>query len=362
MKITEIVDKHMPSISEWMEKIDLKNIENFRSEDNNKRDRLEILHEVIGLQYDRPEKLLATDITNNTSLFLDILKRVGDEKCALRLVPLSPELPKLRVRGKTLKENLIWFNEQRIDPTKYKVEVIPHNDDTTYSAIFVSTDKGIWGEIAYGPHWQLTQGFYEKPPATFLFDFTKWNFYNSNEEIESLAKEAVKRITVYDDIKQLTLKQKLNAEFASQGYLKGYFEFVVWPNSGISFIDYNRLLEKMLIAPKLDMDKENNSSYNGICASPGKVNGKAKIVLDSKNDVFSEGEILICPMTTVDYLPLMKKAGGIITQQGNILSHAAIVARELKKPCLVGVKDIMLKIKDGQNITLDADQGQIILN
>ncbi|MCX6780313.1 MAG: hypothetical protein NT034_04015 [Candidatus Magasanikbacteria bacterium] len=50
MKITEIIDKNMPSISEWMEKIDLKNIEEFRTEDNNKRDRLEILHKIIGLQ------------------------------------------------------------------------------------------------------------------------------------------------------------------------------------------------------------------------------------------------------------------------------------------------------------------------
>lgn len=358
MKITEIIDKNMPSISEWMEKINLENIEEFRTEDNNKRDRLEVLHKIIGLQYDRPEKLLATDIVNKTPLFLDILQRVGDEKCALRLVPVLPGLPKLRVRGKTLKENLLWFHEQKINPVNYKVEVIPHNDDTTYSAIFIVTEQGVYGEIAYGPHWQLTQGFYEKSPAIFLFDFNNWHFFGANEEIKLLAKEAVNKITVYDDIKQTELKQAIAAEFVSQGYLRGYFEFVVWPNAGISFIDYNRLIGKIFTIP--NFNKEQNISSNGICACPGKVRGKAKIVGDLKNANFSKGDILVCSMTTVDYLPLMKKSAGIITAQGTILSHAAIVARELKKPCLVGVKDIFEKIKDGEMITLDANNCQIL--
>ncbi|EKD42921.1 MAG: hypothetical protein ACD_72C00532G0001 [uncultured bacterium] len=67
-------------------------------------------------------------------------------------------------------------------------------------------------------------------------------------------------------------------------------------------------------------------------------------------------------MTMIDYVPLMKKAAGIITAQGSILSHAAIVARELGKPCLVGVKNILTEIKDGQNITLDANNGRVIIN
>ncbi|MCX6780314.1 MAG: PEP-utilizing enzyme [Candidatus Magasanikbacteria bacterium] len=289
---------------------------------------------------------------------MDILQRIGDEKCALRLVPLLPALPKLRVRGKTLKENLLWFNEQKINPADYKVEVIPHSDETTFSAIFIVGEQGIWGKIVPGPHWQLTQGFYEEPPATFIFDFTNWHFSGASEEIKLLAKEAVSKITVYDDIQQMELKQTVDAEFVSQGYLKGYFEFVVWPKLGISFIDYNRLVGEIFVIPNLGIEKTSTSS--GICASPGKAQGKAKIVLDLKNTTFSEGDILICPMTTVDYLPLMKKCSGIITAQGTLLSHAAIVARELKKPCLIGVKDIFEKVKDGDMITLDADNCQII--
>jgi pyruvate,water dikinase len=102
------------------------------------------------------------------------------------------------------------------------------------------------------------------------------------------------------------------------------------------------------------------NSINGTCASPGTATGQAHLVIDPKNCDFKDGEILICHMTTIDYVPLMKKAGGIITEQGNILSHAAIVARELNKPCLVGVKGIFDQIKDGDKIILDATNGQII--
>ena len=91
----------MPSITEWMEKINLPNLDEFRQEDNNKRDRLEILYKILNLVYDRPEKMMASDIVNQTDKFKDILNRKGDEKCALRLVPTISGLPKLRIRGKT---------------------------------------------------------------------------------------------------------------------------------------------------------------------------------------------------------------------------------------------------------------------
>ncbi len=360
MKITEIIDQKMPSITEWMEQINLDDIEKFRQEDNNKRDRLEILFDVIGLQYDRPEKMTATDIVEKTDKFLDILERKGNEKCALRLVPIVSNLPKLRVRGKTLRENLVWFNEQKINPANYKVEVIPHNDDTEFSATFLINDFGIFGEIVPGPHWQLTQGFFTSAPIIFNFDYKDWNFSIKNQTAEELTKQAMQMLLVPDEKKQI-LQNKLNTEFSPLGHIKGYFEFVVWPDNGISFIDYNRILYNLLKDAKPNYYNF-NSTLSGICANTGKVTGTAKIISDPHNTDFSDGDILICEMTMIDYVPLMKKAAGIITAQGSILSHAAIVARELGKPCLVGVKNILTEIKDGQNITLDANNGRVIIN
>ncbi|MBS3175403.1 pyruvate, water dikinase [Candidatus Woesearchaeota archaeon] len=65
-------------------------------------------------------------------------------------------------------------------------------------------------------------------------------------------------------------------------------------------------------------------------------------------------------MTSIDYLPLMNKALGVITSRGGILSHAAIVCRELNKPCIVGVGNLINELKEGDYICLNADKGEII--
>lgn len=93
-------------------------------------------------------------------------------------------------------------------------------------------------------------------------------------------------------------------------------------------------------------------------ASNGKTKGEVVILLKPKK-INIQHKILICPMTTIDYLPLMQKAKGIITEQGTLLSHAAIIARELKKPCVVAVKNITKLLKTGDKIVLDANQGII---
>lgn len=360
MSITEIMDNKMPSLTEWLEQAGVADTTAFRQEDNDKRDRLEVLYQITGLVYDRPAKFSARELKNRTSNFLDFLATDGEKLCALRLIPLSADMPKLRVRGKTLNENLTWFDAQNIDVDKYKVEVVPHNGADKYAAIFLINEQGVIGEIVSGLHWQLTQGLYETPPIYFNFDFINWHFSSQDEEAQKWVKKAVTSLQI-EKTKQNSIQQKFTADFTDQGYLKGYFEFVVWSDDQLIFIDYNRVIYKMLKDIRQGQ-VYTTSELTGICASPGTAVGKAKIVMDPKNTDFTEGEILICPMTMIDYVPLMKKAIGIITEQGNILSHAAIVARELRKPCLVGVKNITTKIKNGQNITLDADKGQIVLN
>lgn len=360
MSITEIIDKQMPSLTEWLEQAGFQQTQEFRQEDNSKRDRLEVLFQTTGLTYDRPEKFAARELKDRTTKFEKFLKEAADKLCALRLIPLVSSLPKLRVRGKTLKENLQWFDEQKIDVDQYKVEIIPHSGHDQFSATFLINDHGIVGEIVSGLHWQLTQGIHENEPIYFNFDFNNWNFSKKNNEATKWIKQAASSLQITKE-KQRLIQQQLFAEFTNQDYLKGYFEFVVWPDNKIYFIDYNRIIYESLKNLKPGNLLANNS-LSGICANLGKISGRAKIILDPKNSNIEDGDILVCLMTMIDYVPLMKKAGGIITAQGSILSHAAIVARELGKPCLVGVKGALTEIKDGQNITLDADNGQIILN
>jgi len=119
--------------------------------------------------------------------------------------------------------------------------------------------------------------------------------------------------------------------------------------------------EELDLFAKLDPNIDRAVDVNevsGVVAMPGKVVGKVRVVLDpSKAKDFHSGEILVAFMTRPDYVPLMKKAGAIITNEGGITSHAAIVARELKIPCIIGTKHATQVFKDGDMVEVDADRG-----
>ena len=61
----------------------------------------------------------------------------------------------------------------------------------------------------------------------------------------------------------------------------------------------------------------------------------------------------------VHYLPIMKKAKAILTEFGGLTSHAAIVSRELNKPCVVGIPNLLASVQDGDKVEVDADNGNI---
>lgn len=88
------------------------------------------------------------------------------------------------------------------------------------------------------------------------------------------------------------------------------------------------------------------------------VSGKARILKNSKETLpFNEGDILVTQMTDPDWVPLMQKAGGVITEEGGRTCHAAIVSRELGIPAIIGAPEALSLIKEGQLITLDCSQG-----
>ncbi len=93
------------------------------------------------------------------------------------------------------------------------------------------------------------------------------------------------------------------------------------------------------------------------------IRGKVRIVFDPIRDKFSKGEILVSGMTRPEFVPLMKKAKAIITNEGGITTHAAIVSRELKIPCIIGTKVATDILKNGDLVELNTEKGVVkILN
>jgi len=103
-----------------------------------------------------------------------------------------------------------------------------------------------------------------------------------------------------------------------------------------------------------------NINLKGRPAYRGIVRGVARIIKD-KGDFkkMKLGDILVAPNTRPEYVPIMKIAGAIVTDEGGITSHAAIVSREFKVPCVVGVQGITSILKDGDLVEVDATKGEV---
>lgn len=121
--------------------------------------------------------------------------------------------------------------------------------------------------------------------------------------------------------------------------------------------------EVLLIKNKLV--KENralNTEIHGSIANRGEdpiVRGKVKIILDPRDKSMSNNEILVTSMTRPDFLPLMRNARAVITNEGGITCHAAIVAREMNKPCIIGTRFATKVLKTGDEVELRMNHGTI---
>lgn len=120
--------------------------------------------------------------------------------------------------------------------------------------------------------------------------------------------------------------------------------------------------EQVKLFEKLFADKNTSgNTLKGASAVKGKVSGRARVVLDPKKAKhFNIGDILVTSMTYLEFLPLIKKCGAIVTDGGGVLCHAAIVARELKKPCVINTQVATQTLKDGDLVEVDANQGIVI--
>lgn len=111
-----------------------------------------------------------------------------------------------------------------------------------------------------------------------------------------------------------------------------------------------------------ELNKVDNSTkeFKGQVACKGFSRAKVKVALNPyQAHELKEGEILVCPMTNPDYVPAMKRSSAIVTDEGGLLSHAAIMSREFNKPCVIGTKIATKVLKDGDRVEVDANNGTV---
>lgn len=180
--------------------------------------------------------------------------------------------------------------------------------------------------------------------------------YLSNEFLKNKINEILPaKFSKY--LKVLTLEEILNQDKINfnelEKRLKGYVYF--------AGKIYTCSLEEFLKENSYYIEKEEfGIKLQGRTAYGGRVEGNVNVVIKTSDFCkFQEGDILVTHMTTPKFTPIIKKSKGIITDEGGITCHAAIVARELKIPCVVGVKSATKRLKDGVKVVLNGDTGEV---
>lgn len=97
----------------------------------------------------------------------------------------------------------------------------------------------------------------------------------------------------------------------------------------------------------------------GIGASPGKVKGKVRIIKNPSSAKLEQGEILVAEFTDPGWIMLFPAASGILVQRGSLLSHTAIVSRELGIPAVVGITGLLNSLNDGDKVEIDGTTGKV---
>jgi len=169
------------------------------------------------------------------------------------------------------------------------------------------------------------------------------------KEILQLAKWAV---VIEDHYSKKAHKFKpMDIEWAKDGRTKKLYIVQARPETVQSLKDVN-------VIERYKLKRKGNVIVSGL--SIGDKIGKSKVhIIRSVKDIelFRKGEVLVTEMTDPDWEPIMKIASAIVTNRGGKTCHAAIIARELGIPCVVGTSTGTEKIKNGKNVTVSCAEG-----
>ncbi|WP_141588084.1 phosphoenolpyruvate synthase [Myxococcus sp. AB056] len=98
----------------------------------------------------------------------------------------------------------------------------------------------------------------------------------------------------------------------------------------------------------------------GLGASPGVAAGRVRVLASpAEGRQLQPGEVLVAEMTSPDWVPTMRRASAIVTDRGGMTCHAAIVSRELRKPCVVGTRTATRTLRGGEAVTVDGSTGEV---
>ncbi|MFH1750863.1 MAG: PEP-utilizing enzyme [Candidatus Micrarchaeota archaeon] len=199
-------------------------------------------------------------------------------------------------------------------------------------------------------------------------DFRKTLMLRSVYYSQLIAKEIARRVgiseaqIVYALPKEIELETILDPAFKAQLKVRAKNCLLAYDFDGANIYHGLEAIQKergiLKLKPRVKM--KNPTNLLGVCASLGYAVGRAKIINSSK-DIWKikKGDVLVAKATRPEIVPAMKLACAIVTDEGGITSHAAIVSRELGKPCVIGTSIASKVFKDNDLLEVRANHGAV---
>jgi pyruvate,water dikinase len=355
-------------LSEWFERARSARLEELRAEDSSKRDRLQLLQRTLGLPCNETVVVTLEEAMAKGEAMKALIERFGDRECGVRLNPIRPGIPQFRRRGFTLAEALQWCQSLNLRGDDYRLEISPHVSYAKWSSIFVVTNSGLAGELVQGGHELLTQGWSQQGDLVQVrFDGTEWASGGAGADLCAGALQHMAKATRYLRVRGKELQKHLQEVLGTvfwRDFLCGYFETLESDAWGLRFIDYNRVLADYFPAmpemPTRTSSRDDVVDLAGTPASPGIASGAVRILDgDDLEEPDISGGVLVCRFTTPDHLSLIESAAAVVTELGGMLSHAAILCRELGKPCVTGVENARTLLRGDRVVTVDGGRGTV---
>jgi len=213
---------------------------------------------------------------------------------------------------------------------------------------------------------QLNHLFAVARDMIWLKDFRKYCIWHGHYVLDFLTKEIAKRLYITHKQANHFLPDEIGPALMNNTFDEHILNERIrhcamrGTENGIEIFygtEANKLIEGLDVEEvKVDVSE----GWKGTTACPGEVEGAVKIVHSVEDiDKVEKGDIMIALTTYPSFLPAMKRAAAIVTEDGGITCHAAIVAREFRIPCVVGAKKITQLLKDGEKIKVDATRGTV---
>ena len=175
------------------------------------------------------------------------------------------------------------------------------------------------------------------------------------EEIANRSKYSIQELKyAFPSEMESILKEKISAEELQKRF-KGCL--LVWTRDKYDVTTDAEVISSVMAGKNISIiDKE----LRGMTVSLGRATGKVKVIRSTKEiGKVEKGDILVAVMTRPDYVPAMKRAAAIITDEGGITCHAAIISREFGIPCVIGTKIATKVLKNNMEVEVNANHGYV---